>query len=94
MLNKSVFIDTYICVFCTIVFGQSSEFAAEAAALVPLAAVAAYLTHVQMALPLLPAVSGTLQKKEKGKKKLQKQTWGLPSVFSTGGNASANILIC
>lgn len=51
-------------------FKESSEHAAEAAALVPLAAVAAYVTHVEMALALLPAVSGTLQKKKKeeGKK--------------------------
>lgn len=41
MLNKSVHIDTYICVFCSIIFGKSSEPAAEAAALVPLATVAA-----------------------------------------------------
>lgn len=93
MLNKSVFIDAYICVFCSINFGQSSEFAAEAAALVPLAAVAAYLTHVQMALPLLPAVSGTLQKKEKGKK-ITEADMGLAVSLFHWGNASANILIC
>lgn len=74
MLNKLVYIDTYICMFCSIFFRESSEHAAEAAALVPLAAVAAYVAHVEMALALLPAVSGTLQKKKKEeKKKLQKQ---------------------
>lgn len=70
-----IYIDTYryIHIFCSIIFRESSELAAEAAALDPLAAVAANVTHVKMALALLPAVSRALQKKEEGKK-LQKQS--------------------
>lgn len=46
-----------------------------------------------MALPLLPAVSGTLQKKDEGKKITEADT-GLGVRLLHWGNASANILIC
>lgn len=42
MLNKLVYIDIYVCLFCAaLFFGDFSELAAKATALLPLAAVAA-----------------------------------------------------